>query len=216
MGFLGSLIARVTGRHQQRVVPPTHSDDLIQSIIPTLPSANAMGSAIDESAKKLAETTKNLDVPFTPLTPLTGQRTLTDKERWWCERELEKSGLRKKDYPKNVWPTIVKAFGVQAGLYKAAESGCGEGDYTGALESWLKWISIFNETLPIEYVDKFQWLLLVQIYTGLRRANDARKALAWATAAAHAEQIPEGRSQWVDRQMQSDWGKRLDEVQQSL
>ena len=200
MGFLGALIGRIAGPNQQSIVSP-------------LPSNDAIWSAVNESAKKLSKTAKNLEIPFTPLT---GRLTLNDKEQWWCEKELERSGLSENDYPENVWPKIVKTFGIQGGLCKAAEAGCHERDYTRALNSWLKWIAMFNEAFPVEYVDKDQWLLLAKIYAGLRRTNDARKALAWAIAAADAEQTPVGRTQWLDKHMKADWKRRLDEVKRRL
>ena len=60
MGFFRSMILRITGR-------PT--EDLNQfSIVSTLPSNDSIWTATTESAKKLSEISKDLELPFAPLT----------------------------------------------------------------------------------------------------------------------------------------------------
>ena len=89
MGFFRSMILRITGR-------PT--EDLNQvSIVSTLPSNDSIWTATTESAKKLSEISKDLELPFAPLTE---PFPLEEREQWWAEKELERSGLSQSDFPR--------------------------------------------------------------------------------------------------------------------
>ena len=117
---------------------------------------------------------------------------------------------------REAWGTIVEQFGIQNGLYKSSEAKSREGEYNDALSSWLKWVTIHLKTLPVEYVDKNQWLLLARIYVGQRCSHGARNALAWARAAADAEQTPRGTGQELQKFMKEEWKKKYNEVFHNL
>ena len=184
-------------------------EEVIRAAASPLPSNDSVLDAVDERARRLRETSKNLEVPFTLLTE---PFMLDDQEQRWSDRELKGSGLSENDYPEETWGKIVEAFGITNGLYKAAEVKCGQGDSTGALSSWLKWISIHRKLHSIEYVNKDEWLLLAKIYAGMRCSDGAQKALGWAKAARDAEEPIDGQDPSLDQYVKADWNRRFNDL----
>ena len=220
MGFWEGLKEWLIGPTSNQRTPenhrpgPPHIASLDpSSIVPHLPSSDAIDQAVYESARQLSQISGNLEIPFTPLTE---PFELDNLEAWWSARELERSGLSENDYPPDAWEIIAEKFGVQDGLYAAAEVKQQQGDYVGALSSWVRWVSLhLRDNLSIatiEYVTKEQWLLLAKIYAGAKFFDGAQKSLAWAKAAADTEQTPEGKDQRTDEHMKADWKRQFDDV----
>ena len=205
MGFFKNLMSRITRK--------IDSQTSRSAIATPLPSSDAIDKAMDDSARRLSNLAKNMQIPFTPLTE---PFMLDAKEQWWSERELEGSGLSETDYAEEVWEIIVEKFGMTNGLHKSTEVKYQEEDYAGALSSWLKWVAMFTKGFSIAYVGKEDWLLLAKIYVGARCPDSGKKALAWAKAAENAEQAPGGRPKLVDEYMKADWQRQLKEVNAAL
>ena len=211
MAFLRDLIHRITNRRNSNPDPT--------EFLPRLPSNEAVLRSAVKSARKFQRATKNFELPFEPLVVL-GPLVLDEKEKLWCARALEESGLSEDDYPKENWDLIVDAYGVTPGLYAAAEARLREGDHAGALGSWWKW-SRRRGTMglpgrPVDYIRKEEWLLVVMIYVGMGLSDSAHRALAWATAAADADQQPQGTSPSFATYAKLAWETRFDEVRKAV
>ena len=159
---------------------------------------------------------RNLEQAFPDL-DMSVPLELDTEESLWRARALAETGLSQKDYPEEVWQQIADVIGVTAGLQKAAKARLEDGDSSGALRSWVKWIYTYNPGLggrTIDYVDKEDWLLLARIYIGLGCSSGAQKALAWAKTAGEMEErrkdIP--RQFWND--MKARWKSEYEEVRE--
>ena len=187
--------------------------------VPPLSSNDATIKAADESARRLARITKGLDIPFTLLTE---PFALDDIETSWAESQLAASSLSLSDYPEDVQVKLMETFGVEPGLWKAAEAKYQWGDFTGALTSWVKAVSMHLKRSAtvrwarVEYLDKERWLLLAKIYGGMNRIDDASTALTWARSAADTEQAAAYMDPSVEEHLGSDWRNRFNDVLENV
>ena len=206
MSFFSNLFRRSSSR--EVVVPD------ITEILQPLPSNEEIMRISVKSARKMRRASRDLEPAFVPLE--TNDLTeLDEKEQFWCEKALERSGLSESHYPKDVWEQIVDTFGINRGLNEAAKARLQEGDYSGALGSWVKWICTFNPGLqgrPIDHVSKEDWLILVRIYIGLCCSEGARKAMAWAKTSGDVEEYPKGTPKSVRAFMKAKWEGQIEEV----
>ena len=189
-----------------------------RSLVPRLPANDEILAEATRRAQKVAKSSRHLEPAF-PALGADATLDLDTEEEQWCSRELSETGLSREDYPPEVWEQIVTTFGVSNGLQKAAESRLRGGDYTGALQSWVKWIHTWSPGLPgrpVDYVAKEDWLILIKIYIGLCRAEDAQRALFWAKAVGDAEERPRriSRDMWADRK--ANWERDLEEVRAGI
>ena len=185
--------------------------------LPRLPTHEEIATIAVKRARKMERASRNLELPFTPLDVGTAFYVDTS-EQLWCDRALAESGLSQNDYSEEVWEQIVTVFGVNAGLQEAAKARLRDGDYSGALGSWVKWVCTSRglEGRPVDYVNKEDWLLLVRIYIGLRCSSGARKALAWAKIAGDVEERGKDIPRQVWAYNKAAWEREIEEVRREV
>ena len=105
------------------------------------------------------------------------------KQRAWADHI---SKMPPNDADKANW-LLVKTTGISDGLLKVASNRCREvGDYQAALRTWLKWYT--NRSQRDGWAsDPDAWILLTEIYTGLRDAQKAMQILIVAVTMVAAE-----------------------------
>ena len=183
--------------------------------VPRLSTSEEITTMAVKRARKMRTASRNLESAFTDL-DMSVPLELDSEEELWRTRALAETGLSQDDYPEEVWQQIVNVIGVNAGLQKAAKARLEDGDYSGALRSWVKWIYTSNPGLggrTIDYVDKEDWLLLARIYIGLRCSSGARKALAWAKTAGDVEERRKDIPRRFWNNMKARWDREYEEVQ---
>lgn len=185
----------------------------LQSIGKPIPSNDDLVDAAKKRAERMRDFSKDLEIPFTPLEE---PFELDGLEQQCTQIELNGSGLSEDNYDEETWQGIVLGLYVPRGLHMAVEARFRDGDYTGALRSWIRWISISSRATPIEMEGKEEWLLLARIYVGVGRMEDAKKALAWAEAAKEAEDPPDPETPWTNQFEEYDWNKQVSGVLQQI
>ena len=185
--------------------------------VPRLPTNEEIVTMAVKRARKMERASRNLKLPFTPLD--VGIAFYLDaSEELWCDRALAETGLSQNDYSEETWEQIVSVFGVNAGLQEAAKARLRDGDYSGALGSWVKWVCTSRglEGRPVDYVNKEDWLLLARIYIGLRCSSGARKALAWAKTAGDVEEREKDIPRQVWAYNKAAWEREIEDVCQGV
>ena len=186
--------------------------EVLRSIGKSIPSDDALVDEVRQRAWRMRTLRTDIGVPFTPLEEF----ELDGMEQQCTQVELNGSGLSEDDFDQETWQVIVRNLYVTKGVHMAAEARFRDGDYTGALQSWIKWLSIQGRIAPIEEEDKKEWLLLAKIYAGIGRIEDAQKALAWAEAAKEADEPPDPTTPWTNQYEEHDWNKQISEVLQQI
>ena len=185
-----------------------------QNVVPRLSTEEEITSMAVKRARKMRTASRNLEPAFTAL-DMSVPLELDSEENSWRAMALAETGLSQNDYPEEVWQQIVDVIGVSNGLNKAAKARLENGDFPGALRTWVKWIYTSNPGLggrTIDYVDKEDWLLLARIYIGLGCSSGAQRALAWAKTAGEVEERRKDIPRQFWNNMKARWEREYEEV----
>ena len=164
-----------------------------------------------------------LDLDFTgwdpPYTPLTGEQEYDDLERSaiTTATEIKRTQwgdhIAKMDHKDGdlAYRILVEMNGISDGLLKVASSLCREeADYRGALRTWLKWYT--NRSRREGWgLDPDAWILLTEIYTGLKDDQKARQMLVYAVTMVAAE-LDEAPSDLVNSRLLQDRSHQLHQL----